>query len=335
MSNPAQPLALVIGAAGGVGGEAATALVRHGWRVRALTRRSQPARDGIEWMAGDALDADDVARAARGARLIVHAANPPGYSDWDTLVLPMLDNTIAAAKAEGARILLPGTLYNYGPDAFPRLDEGSPQNPTSRKGAIRVEMERRLKAASQAGAKALIIRAGDFYGPRPGNNWFSQGMIKPGAPLKAVTEPAARGTTHAWAYLPDLGETMAQLMDREDQLADFEVFHFAGHALAHGEMAAAIRAATGQPRLPVRAFPWALVVALAPVVRLFGEMAEVRVLWRRTVVLDDRKLRAFLGHDLPRTPLLAAVTDSLAGLGCLPRPIEGTSVPSIAIKAAT
>jgi hypothetical protein len=33
--------------------------------------------------------------------------------------MPMIENTIAAARSSGARILFPGTIYNYGPDAFP------------------------------------------------------------------------------------------------------------------------------------------------------------------------------------------------------------------------
>jgi len=45
----------------------------------------------------------------------------------------MIDNTIAAAKASGALILLPGTIYNYGSDAFPVLREESPQNATTHK----------------------------------------------------------------------------------------------------------------------------------------------------------------------------------------------------------
>jgi nucleoside-diphosphate-sugar epimerase len=97
------------------------------------------------------MDAASVARAAEGVRLIVHAVNPPGYRNWGGLVLPMLDNTIAAARASGARVLLPGTIYNYGPNAFPMLREDSPQHPETRKGAIRVEMESRLRAASQDG----------------------------------------------------------------------------------------------------------------------------------------------------------------------------------------
>ena len=101
MSSSSNKIALVIGAAGGVGGETAAALARHGWSVRGLTRRPQPARPGLAWVPGDAMNAADVLRAAEGASLIVHAANPPGYRNWDTQVLPMLDNTIAAAKAVG------------------------------------------------------------------------------------------------------------------------------------------------------------------------------------------------------------------------------------------
>ena len=316
MTSTQTRTALVIGATGGVGGEAASALVRHGWTVRALTRRAQSARAGIEWIVGDAMVAADVVRAAEGVSLIVHAANPPGYKDWKKLVLPMLDNTIAAAKANGARILLPGTVYNFGLEVFPLIDETAPQNPTTRKGKIRVEMERRLKAAATQGTPVLIVRAGDFFGPHAGNNWFGQMVIKPGAPLKSVTEPSAKGLAHAWAYLPDLAETMARILDRADRLAAFEVFHFGGHLLAWGEMAASVRRVTGKPNLPVMGFPWWLVVALSPVVRVFGEMAEMRYLWREPLALDDRKLRAFLGN-VPHTPLDRAVENSLRALGCL------------------
>ena len=111
--------------------------------MRALNRNPDAVkeRDGLDWRRGDAMSPADVTAAAEGATLIVHAVNPPGYRDWDKLVLPMLDSTIAAARASGAPILLPGTIYNYGPDAFPLLAEDSPQHPTTRKGAIRVEME--------------------------------------------------------------------------------------------------------------------------------------------------------------------------------------------------
>jgi nucleoside-diphosphate-sugar epimerase len=331
MSRPIEKIALVVGAAGGIGGATAAALARHGWSVRGLTRRPRPRSADIEWINGDAMSATDVLRAARGASLIVHAANPPGYRDWDKVVLPMLDNAIAAAKAVKARIVLPGTVYNYGADAFPVLRESSPQHPSTRKGAIRVAMEKRLETAAADGAPALIVRAGDFFGPNTtGNSYFSAAMVQPGAPVKRIVDPARRGASHCWAYLPDVGETIARLIDRENELADFEVFHFAGHQLRAGEMAAAIRRAAGQPRLRVWPFPWLLIVALQPFVRLFREMAEMRYLWRESMALDGGKLKAFLGDALPATALDAAVRETLIGLGCVDRAHEVRAVVTAA-----
>src|ERR1700722_10177882 len=117
---------LVLGATGGIGGEVSRQLLDAGWDVRALQRRAaQPAerRNGISWIRGDAMNRADVMAAAYGCSVIVHAVNPPGYRRWSELVLPMLDNTIAAACAVGASIVLPGTLYNFGPDAYPVLSE--------------------------------------------------------------------------------------------------------------------------------------------------------------------------------------------------------------------
>lgn len=310
-------LALVIGAAGGVGFETARALLRHGWRVRAMVRdvARAPRLNGAVWVQGDAMRAEDVMAAARGAAVIVHAVNPPGYKNWPKLVPAMLANTIAAAEAHHARIVLPGTVYNYGPDVMPVVREGDAQNPRTKKGKIRVAMERALEHSK---ARVLIVRAGDFFGPHAGNSWFAQGVVKPGAPLKSVVYPGKRDVGHAWAYLPDFAETIARVLDRESDLARFERFHFGGHYFERGvDMAECVREAVGAPRLPIRGFPWLALLALAPVVPLFREMAEMRYLWRRDLKLDNFKLVRFLGAE-PHTPIITALRETLIALQCLP-----------------
>lgn len=331
-------VALVLGATGGIGGEVARQLHDAGWQVRALRRRleRESARDGISWMQGDALNRADVMRAARGVGVIVHAVNPPGYRKWSQLVLPMIDNTIAAAIAEHATIVLPGTVYNYGPDAFPVLTETSPQNPGTRKGAIRVELERRLQAASERGARVIVVRAGDFFGPKVGNSWFAQGLVKPGRPVQTINLPGDAGVGHQWAYLPDVARTMVALLNRRQTLEPFAAFHMNGHWDADGtQVATAIeRVVTkhGDPAPKQRAFPWWLIRIASPFVTTLRELLEMRYLWRQPVRMSNERLQAVLGEE-PHTPLDTAVEATLAGLGCLN--VTSSQAPAAARARAT
>lgn len=323
IQNRAKPLALVIGATGGIGGEVAHALLAAGWRVTGLARNPADAArraawvGNIEWLAGDAMREADVTAAARGAAVIFHGANPPGYKNWRGLAIPMLRHAIAAARASGARLMFPGNVYNFGPDAGAVVAEDSPQNPSTRKGRIRVEMEAMLETAAFEGARALIIRAGDFFGPRQPASWFKNGMVKPGRPLTSVTYPGVRDAGHAWAYLPDLAATIARLAAIETALPAFERLHFGGHWLPRGvEMAEAVARAAGNPGLPIRALPWALIYAGAPFSTFMREALEMRYLWQVPLRLDNAKLRALIGEET-HTPLDQAVRETLAALGCL------------------
>ncbi len=324
--------ALVIGATGGIGGAITAALLQAGWQVTALNRDPDTAArraarlKGVAWVAGDAMDAASVARAASGVRLVVHGANPPGYRNWKGLALPMLESSIAAAKANGARLFLPGTVYNYGPDAGAAVAEDAPQNPLTRKGAIRAAMERRL---AESGVATLILRAGDFFGQSASNSWFAQGFITPGRVPRAVTYPGPHQVGHAWAYLPDVAAAAVALIERDADLAPFETFHFEGHWLAEGvEMARAIGRAIGRPNLPIRSLPWWALRLAAPFNETLREMMEMRYLWRTPLRLANAKLTAFLGHE-PHTPLDDAVAATLAALGSLPV-ASGAARPALA-----
>jgi nucleoside-diphosphate-sugar epimerase len=313
--------ALVLGATGGIGGETAAALLRRGWEVVAMTRdpyaRKEPAGGdplaAATWVGGDAMKERDVRRAAEGVSVIVHAVNPPGYRDWGRLVLPMMDNTIAAAQAVSARIVLPGNIYNYGPDAFPVLREDSPQHPRTAKGRVRVELERRLDLASHR-APALIVRFGDFFGPSPGANWFSQAMVTPGMRLRVITNPGELRVGHSWAYLPDAAETIARLLDRERELQPFARFHFAGHWDPNGAwMVRAIAEMLGRPEMRVNALPWGRLGLAGLFNQTAREVHRLRYLWRTPVRLDNSKLTAFLGKE-PHTDLSQAVGETLKAL---------------------
>ena len=158
--------------------------LEHGWTVTALHRDPQRGRAaapelGLAWTKGDAMNPTEVAAAAKGTTIIFHGVNPPGYRRWRELAIPMLANSISAARESGARLIFPGNVYNFGPDAGAVIYENSPQNPKTRKGAVRVEMESMLEAAASDGVRSLVVRAGDFLGNAPGS-WFQAAIVKPG-----------------------------------------------------------------------------------------------------------------------------------------------------------
>lgn len=353
-----RPQVLIVGATGGFGAALAQALLRRGWGVHALTRHAALAAGAdasplaaphaslapawvsqVRWHRGDAMNEADVLRAAQGVQFVVHAASPAGYVRWAELVLPMLANSLAAAKAVGARLMLPGNVYNFGPDAGSVLDENSPQRPLTRKGRLRVQMEEMLKLASQdpqAPVRSLVLRAGDFFGGRAPASWFAQILVKPGKPVHRVVYPGKADVGHAWAYLPDVAETMARLMALDVQtpgrLAPFEVLHFGGHWLPRGiEMPEAIvRVVSAEDSstsgkavaIGIKPMAWWQVSLLAPFVPLLREIREMRYLWHVPLRLDQRKLLALIGQA-PHTPLDEAVRASLEEMGCLPRNTEG------------
>ncbi|TNC13417.1 NAD-dependent epimerase/dehydratase family protein [Methylobacterium terricola] len=309
--------ALVLGATGGIGNAVAQRLRQDGWTVRALHR--DPGRvardgDGFAWMRGDAMKPADVTAAAAGASLLVHAVNPPGYRDWDRLVLPMLDASIAAAGTAEARLLLPGNVYVYGRDAGPNPGDDAPQTARTAKGRIRIAMEAHLR---DSGVRSLILRAGDFFGPRTtANSWFSTALVRPGRPVRRVLDPGTPGIGHQWAYLPDVAEAMVRLAAREAELPRFATFSMDGHWDPDGrQMIAAIVRAVGAP-VRVRRFPWALLPLAAPFWPLAREIREMRYLWREPIRMRNDRLVQVLGAE-PHTPLDRAVRETLAGLGCL------------------
>jgi nucleoside-diphosphate-sugar epimerase len=314
---------LIIGITGSIGKEFALACLQRGWKIRALHRDPDKIKSqflsfpDIEWVKGNAMNKEDVAMAAKGVDVIFHGANPPGYVKWRELALPMLENTIAASINETARLVFPGNVYNFGLDAMPLINEASPQNPISRKGRVRVEMEEMLQQAATKGARVLVVRAGDFFGADAKDSWFQQAIVKPGKKLKYVTYPGKHRAGHNWAYLPDLAETMVQLLEHEKSLGTFDIFHFGGHYFPHGvEIAKKTLQVAGIPNTPIKKMPWMLLKLASPFVTLLRELLEMRYLWESDLKLDNAKLLSLLGEE-PHTPIEQALKTILRSIKCL------------------
>lgn len=304
----------VLGAGGRMGGKAAEAFLEAGWRVRAVVRnaagRKMPA--GMEVVGADALDRDSLIEACRGSQVIFNGLNPV-YTEWKEKVMPMARNVIAAAQASGATQVFPGNVYNFGRE-IPRLaGPDTPEHGSTRKGALRIEMERLFaEAAERQGVQTIVLRAGDFYGGERRGSWFD--LVVAAKIEKGVfTYPGPMDLPHAWAYLPDLARGFVALAERRDGLARFDRFTFPGHAFSGAELKALCEQATGRP-LKSAGLPWPLIRAGGMLYPMWREIAEMAYLWQRPHALSGEKFAAAAGA-FELTPAGEAISAALVALG--------------------
>ncbi len=277
---------LILGPSGKIGTHAARAFSAAGWTVRTYVRGT------------------DMAAAAAGADVIVNGLNPPAYHDWARLIPAITAQVIAAAKASGATVIIPGNVYNFGASGG-EWSERTPQRPNSRKGRIRAEME---QSYARSGVRTIILRAGNFIDPDHNGDVMTAFIMRDIRKGKLVHggDPDAR---QAYCYLPDWARAAVALADMRHELATFEDVPFPGHTFTTNELGKALALALNRP-VRVAGFPWALMRVLSPFWELARELLEMRYLWSTSHSLSGVKFDRLL-PDFRATPLNQVM---LAGL---------------------
>jgi nucleoside-diphosphate-sugar epimerase len=258
----------------------------------------------------EATTRDEAVAAAEGCDVVLNAFNPV-ITEWQKNALSLAYAAIATAESNGATLLFPGSVWNFGRNLPPLLDEGTPKPPTTRKGAMRVEIEQRIREACDRGMRAIILRAGDFFGAGRGS-WMDLVIMKDMARGR-LTYPGPRDVEHPWAYLPDLAATLVELADRRDTLAPFETFGFPGHTLTGGQLITAIEGVT-RGTFNVRPMSWWFLKTFGQMMALGRELSELEYLWRVPHRVSGERLKAALG-EIPHTRLPVALAATLRELG--------------------
>lgn len=311
----------ILGAAGRNGDAVAQAFIRAGWRVRGVARGAKISTlpPGIEPVTADAFQREALVAACSGADVIVHALNP-AYDDWADTVMPLAENVLAAAEATGATVMIPGNVYNFGTTIGLDTRENDPVNGDTDKGRLRIGMEAFFeRAAKDRGVHTIVIRAGDFFGGRRPESWLDL-MILKDLKKNRFRWPGRRRTVHAFAYLPDLGETFVRVAEKRHETAPFTVLNFRGYAVTGEEMQAAAENAVGRP-LKRAGVPWALLRLAGLFNSVLREVVRMSYLWRVPHSLDNTKLEALIGRE-PHRSLETALMESIADLK-----LDGTRYP--------
>lgn len=279
---------LILGGSGRFGRHATQAFRAAGWIVRQFDR-----------------SADELMDKAQGADVIVYGWNP-SYDKWAAELPGLTRQVIAAARAAGATVIIPGNVYVFGKDAPERFAHDTPHAAQNPLGRLRVEMEEAWRAS---GVQTIVIRAGDFLDTEPSGNWFDL-IIAKNAAKGSFRYPGNPDVPHAWAFLPDVARAAVMLAGRRAKLGQFEQVPFPGYTLSGHDLVRACGRALGRD-MRLKRMRWLPVYAAAPFWKLGRGLIEMSYLWSMPHHLDGARM-AELVAEFRATPLDQALRRALA-----------------------
>jgi hypothetical protein len=241
--------------------------------------------------------------------------NPPYYARvWAELLPRYMENLIAAAGQNGARLVVLDNVYMLGRPQGQPLDEDTPPQPCSRKGEIRARVAERLWEAHRRGdVRATSGRASDFYGLGGTLTHMGDQFWRPviaGRHGRVLVDPDA---IHTYHYIPDVAAGLATLGTASDDAygrpwmlpcVPAETMRALVARFSH-ELGREIRLMT-VPRMVLK--------TLALVVPFLREIDEMWYQWEEPFVINDRRFRERFGQGPQDVQRAAADTVAWAKL---------------------
>lgn len=304
----------VIVGKGPVGTATAEALLRAGHEVRVLSRSGGTSTADVEHVAVDATDAAAIAAAARGADALYNAVNPE-YHRWATDWPPLAAALLGAAEQTGAVLVAMGNLYVHGRPTGP-MTAHSPLAATDVKGRVRTRVWTDMAAAHEAGrVRVTEARASDFVGPTvpPAHSHLVRQLagLRAGRRAWVVGDP---DVLHSWAYLPDVGASMAVLGTDERAWGRPWIVP-STPARSQRRALTDLAAAMGARPARVSGIPWPVLTAMGLVVPQMREITAIRHQWDADFTVDGAETTTVLGIEPTPWDEVCRVTVATARAG--------------------
>lgn len=234
------------GATGFVGQAVLDKAAALGWTVRALTRRQQPAREGLEWVHGDLADKDALTTLATGADAVLHVAgvvNAPDAAGFHKGNVQGSQEMVAAAKRAGCT-------------RFVAVSSLSAREPgLSLYGMSKREGEQPVRTS---GLAWTIVRPPAIYGPR------DKEILELFKAAKWGFVPMPPAGRASMIHVDDLASLLLALCQSHDERVVsqcFEVDDGRAGGWSHQELGAAIGMAIGKAvkvvQVPAKLMQWA------------------------------------------------------------------------------
>ncbi len=302
-------LHVVLGASGGAGNAVVRLLAAQGRPVRAVNRSGQgemPA--GVELVKGDVANPESARAVCQGASVVYNCLNVP-YPEWFKHFPPLMAGAIEGAAAAGAKLVFADNLYMYGLPSGSMTEE-TPNQATTRKGQLRIELAETLLSAHRSGrVRAVIGRASDFYGPGIFKALAGEDVFRAVLAGKKAMWAGSLDAPHTLTFIDDFARGLVNLGERAEALG--QIWHIPPAEPLTGRqfLQLAFEEAGLPPKIGVYKRP--LMTVLGWFVPMIGEVVEVLYQFEEPFVMDGGKYQRAFG-DLPPTPHREAIRQTLA-----------------------
>ena len=155
----------ILGAGGSIGTALTYELLKSNHKVRLVSRRGTNV-EGTESFKADITSYPELLECVKDSDIVhLMVGLPYDIKIWRELWPKIMQNTINACKAVGAKLIFFDNVYMYG-KVDGKMTEETPYNPCSKKGEVRVQLARMLEnEMKQNDLNVIIARSADFYGP--------------------------------------------------------------------------------------------------------------------------------------------------------------------------
>src|ERR1035437_9993169 len=170
----------ILGANGTIGSVLAKELINYTDKIRLVSRNPRKVNESDELFAADLSNPGSVDHAVEGSDVVYLVVGfDYKVKVWEEKWPRLIRATINACLKHNAKLVFFDNVYTYDINAIPHMTEESPNNPPSKKGAVRKQIAGMIMDEVKAGKlMALIARSADFYGPGNDKSFVNEMVYK-------------------------------------------------------------------------------------------------------------------------------------------------------------
>ncbi|MBU8916048.1 NAD(P)H-binding protein [Bacillus sp. FJAT-29953] len=309
---------IVLGATGGTGTAIVEELLNREIPTiafgRSLTKLNQLKQklgnsELLTLQVGNAFDDRSIYDASKDVDVIFQCVAVP-YHEMEKSQLTLGKAVMTAADKLGKKIVFVDGIYPYGKATKKFVDEEHSKKPHTKKGKIKLELERLILSDQFKKANPLIVRLPDYYGTSSNLNSYLGMTLLNISKGKLSFYIGSLNIPREYIYLPDAAKMIVELAG--NSRAYRQNWNIPGSSITGRMFVQLAKAASGQNTLvislkktTIRMIGW-----FSPVMR---EMVEMSYLTETPVFLDGSKYKQQIGPII-QTPFEIGIPRTIQAL---------------------